>query len=388
MKRNVAFICVGQAGGNIGYLFEKKGYNVLYLNTAEGDLKSLDKASNKYHLKGGVGSAGNRDKAKQLLAEDFDGVIEKIRETITEKYVFVVFSSGGGTGSGQSPLLLDILLEEFGEVEEVEDDALYVPEPEKYFSAITILPAGNILTEARNSYNCCKDLKDVEGLGATFILDNETRSDKFVINRIFADNLDRVLSIPSEHCSSHGAVDEEELKRAIFCTPGMAVIGYLPKEKSSLDALITQVRTESIYAPIQNDGVVMNYVTSTIDELDFEELSNTFGQPNSKFSARNDKCDILLMTGLNYPLDRLSRLSRFAKDTTAKVQRNLASLATNQLTEELEDIAISNQRKPRRKRVTKPSTEQQSGQKVQESVVVEETPKASAKDLLARYRRH
>ena len=81
-------------------------------------------------------------------------------------------------------------------------------------------------------------------------------------------------------------------------------------------------------------------------------------------------------------------MSRFAKDTTAKVQRNLASLATNQLTEELEDIAISNQRKPRRKRVTKPSTEQQSGQKVQESVVVEETPKASAKDLLARYRRH
>lgn len=29
MKNKIAFVAVGQAGGNIGQLFEQKGYNVL-----------------------------------------------------------------------------------------------------------------------------------------------------------------------------------------------------------------------------------------------------------------------------------------------------------------------------------------------------------------------
>ena len=35
MKDKIAFIAVGQAGGNIGQLFESMGYTVLYINTPE-----------------------------------------------------------------------------------------------------------------------------------------------------------------------------------------------------------------------------------------------------------------------------------------------------------------------------------------------------------------
>ena len=31
MRNKIAFVAVGQAGGNIGQLFEAKGYNVLYI---------------------------------------------------------------------------------------------------------------------------------------------------------------------------------------------------------------------------------------------------------------------------------------------------------------------------------------------------------------------
>ena len=33
IRNDVGFVCIGQAAGNIGLLFEEKGYNVLYINT-------------------------------------------------------------------------------------------------------------------------------------------------------------------------------------------------------------------------------------------------------------------------------------------------------------------------------------------------------------------
>ena len=50
MKNKIAFVAVGQAGGNIGQLFEQKGYNVLYINTSQEDLDTLEKAKFKYSM--------------------------------------------------------------------------------------------------------------------------------------------------------------------------------------------------------------------------------------------------------------------------------------------------------------------------------------------------
>lgn len=45
MKDKIAFIAVGQAGGNIGQLFESMGYTVLYINTSREDLETLEMQS-------------------------------------------------------------------------------------------------------------------------------------------------------------------------------------------------------------------------------------------------------------------------------------------------------------------------------------------------------
>ena len=60
MKNKIAFVAVGQAGGNIGQLFEQKGYNVLYINTSQEDLDTLEKAKFKYHIPNGEGC--NKDR--------------------------------------------------------------------------------------------------------------------------------------------------------------------------------------------------------------------------------------------------------------------------------------------------------------------------------------
>jgi tubulin-like protein CetZ len=49
MKDKIAFIAVGQAGGNIGQLFESMGYTVLYINTSREDLEFIQTVCIKIH---------------------------------------------------------------------------------------------------------------------------------------------------------------------------------------------------------------------------------------------------------------------------------------------------------------------------------------------------
>ena len=83
MKDRIGFVAVGQAGGNIGRLFEDKGYSVLYLNTSDEDLETID-GVHKYHISGGEGCNKDRDKAKQLVVDDFDNIAERIEKNVTE----------------------------------------------------------------------------------------------------------------------------------------------------------------------------------------------------------------------------------------------------------------------------------------------------------------
>ena len=53
MKNKIAFVAVGQAGGNIGKLLEEKGFSVLYMNTSKEDLNTLEHVKFKYHITGG-----------------------------------------------------------------------------------------------------------------------------------------------------------------------------------------------------------------------------------------------------------------------------------------------------------------------------------------------
>ena len=112
MKNKIAFVAVGQAGGNIGQLFEDRGFNVLYINTSQEDLDTLEHAKYKYHVPGGEGCNQNRRKAKQLVIDDFDRIAAEIETKIKADLTFVIFASGGRTGSGAGPMLIDLLSHE------------------------------------------------------------------------------------------------------------------------------------------------------------------------------------------------------------------------------------------------------------------------------------
>ena len=61
--KDIGFIGVGQAGGNIVQLFERKGYPVMYINTSQEDLNTLKDSKYVYHITNGEGANKDRDKA-------------------------------------------------------------------------------------------------------------------------------------------------------------------------------------------------------------------------------------------------------------------------------------------------------------------------------------
>jgi len=109
MKEQFGVIGLGQAGGNIANIFEGKGYNTIYVNTSLEDLNTI-KGVHKLHVTGADGAAKDRKKVLQLVMESFGDIIQKIENVITQKYIIVVYSSSGGTGSGLSTPMLNTLL--------------------------------------------------------------------------------------------------------------------------------------------------------------------------------------------------------------------------------------------------------------------------------------
>lgn len=151
------FVAIGQAGGNIGQLLEKKGYPVMYLNTSTEDLDTIKDGKYKHHIQNGEGCNKDRNKAKQLIVDDYDAVADMIDNTLKTEFIFVIFSAGGGTGSGAGPMLVDMLASDGRSV-----------------GIITVIPSAqeSIKTQI-NAYECFKELVAIEDSACCFILDKK-----------------------------------------------------------------------------------------------------------------------------------------------------------------------------------------------------------------------
>ena len=64
--KDIGFIGVGQAGGNIVQLFEQEGYPAMYINTSQEDLNTLKDSKYVYHITNGEG-ANKALKARRVM---------------------------------------------------------------------------------------------------------------------------------------------------------------------------------------------------------------------------------------------------------------------------------------------------------------------------------
>lgn len=308
MKKRIGFVAIGQAGGNIGRLFEQKGYTVLYLNTSQEDLSTLKDVKFTYHIKGGEGSNRDRTKAKRLIVQDFDTIEQQISEKVGTEFLFIIFSSGGGTGSGAGPMLIDLLLEN----------------GEREVGAITILPARTESVRANmNSYECFTELIELKQSAAVFILDNN-KGRILEINQQFVNDFLSFLQIPEKYKSTKGNIDRAEVLETLRAH-GMCVITSTNQKDN---AGIISTWKQNIYAPMEQDKVIKYISLSSYGTIRPEELQKELGIPLDIYQTYNGERSICALSGLSYPQTRLDEIYRITMSQAETVSKNLLATST------------------------------------------------------------
>lgn len=328
MKNRIGFIAVGQAGGNIGGLFEKKGYPVLYLNTSMEDLE-VTKGKYKYHIHGGEGCNKDRKKAKQLIIEDFDNIFREISTKIDVDLIYVVFGAGGGTGSGSSPMLADLLLNE-----------------DKKVGLITVLPAKDESIKTQlNAYECFKEIDELEGLSSCFILDNEGQN-KMAINNEFVNLFNSFVTIPERHKDVRGNVDKSEIIETLSAA-GMAIV-----LNGGSDTLLEKF-DNNFYAPMEDDEVVKYITASLAGNMTVKDIEKKVGVPFDSFKTYNQDRTICCVSGLSYPVHRLDEVYEIVNENKDSMKSKLNATRKSVVTR---DIDFFGEEEPRARKKKEEAT--------------------------------
>lgn len=319
MKKKIGFVAVGQAGGNIGKLFEQKGFNVLYLNTSQEDLRTLKEAKYTYHIAGGEGCNKDRAKAKKLVIDDFDSISKEIYEKMDVSMIYVIFSSGGGTGSGCGPMLIDLLLDDIsGGVSSIEA-----------IGAITVIPAETESVKAQiNCYECFAELTKIESIASTMIIDNG-KGDKLRLNQSFVNTFCSFAEIPDRHKDERGNIDRAEIEETLKAK-GMLILTRVSSKRSSTAAVLESFKN-NIFAPIEPDRVIKYITVSITGNVDVEAMSKEIGIPVDIFTTYNDKATICCLAGLNYPMTRLESVYTKAVEHQDLILKNLRATSDSAL---------------------------------------------------------
>lgn len=305
LKEEIRFLCVGAAGANVGQMLEKKNFKAYYVNLAKQDL-DLVNSPNKLHIKNGEGASKNRDRAKEVLAESIDEVIEVLEQQITEKYIFVVYSLGGGTGSGTGAFLASVLAEN----------------PDKKVGLVVILPSMKESLQARiNTYEALAEITQLKNsFGAIYLLDNNKREDKLSINRTFAHLFESFVNI--ENASSiRGVIDIAEQK-TLFETSGVSMIHKVAQnEQTELLPIIN----DGIYAELEPNKRIKYIALSQPDGkevVDVDSVIDVVGKPIDTFCGYgNPNETVLCLAGLSFPKTYINRLAESIKEEQERVQK-------------------------------------------------------------------
>lgn len=320
LKDNVYFLGLGCAGGKLHKEFIKLNYKGGAANGSEQDLKALGDVPTKYKLEGFDGFGGKRDRAVDCLTLNtgFMDFVENIKEDI----VFVLFGGGGSTGSGCATLLSELLLQNVGE------DG----QPVKTVCPVIALPSSDEpIVKHSNAYQAVCELQDIEGLGATFFINNDANSDYDYINTNFARMLDAFLS--NDSYGSRNNFDESE-RLEMLRDSGAMVFSLIGNDKKR-PLMLDKLTWNGIFAPIENNRVCENigilHSGNTQADILPDAIVAEVGKPKNIFEGYNAKSTLIAVSGLDYPVSHVSKLGELAQKAFEERQRNRNQTARKKL---------------------------------------------------------
>lgn len=320
LKEKVLFLGLGNYGCKQAKIFFEMGYNVMFANGSEQDLKALGNVPNIYRLKHFDGFGGHRERAIDCLAENEEFV--NALENIEEEIVFPISASGGSTGSGTAPVAEAVLLNN---------------KKPKIVCPINALPASNeAIVKHRNAYQAVQELLELkeDGLGATFFINNDIDKDYDYINNTFAELLNNFLTN-----NSYGALNNfDESERMEMLRDSGAMVLSLGKMGTKVCTMVEKVTTGGIFAPIENNKICENIAIVHVgnDNRDIESSSiiSEVGKSKNVFEGyNNEEGTLIAVSGLDYPVSHVSRLGELAQKAYEERQRSRKQSGQKKLTD-------------------------------------------------------
>ena len=311
IKDKTLIIGLGNCGCKITKLFSESGYSVMFANGSSQDLKVLGNEKGIYKLNGYDGFGGHRDRAMECLVQN--EAFTTALEAIPQDVIFIVYASGGSTGSGLSSVVAQYLLDVYGN--------------SKTICMCPVLP--NVKEDTNklwNAYQVGAEITELDGIGATFFIDNNTGDNLKQINRTFFKLLNAFLT--DDSWSDKNNFDEAE-RIELLSEQGAMIISRSDRQYRILDDLLTQ----SIFAPLQKDYVVGKFgiIHGGKRSIAVDSLITEIGKPFNIFEGYGKSGTLIAVSGLTFPYSRITELGNLAKKAQQERQRSIEARKTQSL---------------------------------------------------------
>lgn len=303
IKAKTLFIGLGNCGCKITKLFAELGYTAIYANGSEQDLKVLGNQRGIYKLNGYDGFGGHREKAMNCLCDNVE--FTEALEDIPQSVIFIVFASGGSTGSGLSSVVAQYILDVYGTT--------------KTICMCPVLP--NIREDTNklyNGYQVGAELSQLDGIGATFFIDNNTSDNLKQINNTFVKVLNAYLT--DDAWSDTNNFDEAE-RMELLREQGAMIISRSDRQYKILDDLLHN----TVFAPLEGDKVVGKFgiIHGGKRDISIDALIAEVGKPFNIFEGYGKNGTLIALSGLTYPFSRFTQIGELAKKAQQERQRNM-----------------------------------------------------------------
>lgn len=362
----VGVIGLGNTGNQIAALAaEELKIPAMAINSSEKDLETIANKIPKILISDTEGSskgAGkNRSLAKSYLKDSILSIISKedVQSFISDLNVlFLVSSTGGGTGSGTALLMANII------------SSMFV---DTHVIVVGILP---VMSEALSSHvNSLEYLNELYGNleNQTYMLyDNDSLynipSYKMMdtINREVVRDID-VLRCTYNYTTKYDSIDEQDMKRLISF-PGRIMVTRLEDlkerdlDKSSIEDLLISKIKNTNHVELQRDrkvtatGIIVNLSEQVFNDFDnhIPAVREFIGDPDHDFNhlAINEDRKMpnnvfLIMSGMSQVNDRIQKISDRIEEIEEKqkIREEESQLDTLGITELSQKISSKDAKK-------------------------------------------
>jgi cell division GTPase FtsZ len=338
--KSIGILGVGQAGGNIAEIASTLGFQTALINTNQRDGLVNTRVEKKYFVPGFNGAGQDRSIGLRAVNENYREMIDFVKRSFKDiRLLLVAFSTDGGTGSGMSPLLIDLLLDQL---------------PGIYVGAIAIVPERNVLAGNRiNAAQCIEEISKIEAISSVFLVDNDQmrkinpQSSKQQIylasNHQVMEAINNVLQV-TQKSSFYGNFDETDLMN-ILSTRGVTIISSATitdtKSTADVSSKIHRSWINSIFCPVESTGVIRAGLIYEGPEnmsklINVPSIFEKVGEPLQLFEgtyiSESDPTIITILAGLPFPTRRLLSL----EETLEKNKDRLQNLVNKEYTQKYE----------------------------------------------------